>query len=84
MPSTAQQRKDIARAFVDEVHIKDGQTAEVDKNELETAAGDAYDWAESNQASYNAALSQPFKGVATTKQKAALLTIAIAELTKVS
>jgi hypothetical protein len=43
------------------------------KVDLAAAVTAADDWATANAASYNAALSQPFRGTATPQQKALLL-----------
>lgn len=82
--ATEAQKLAIAQIFVQEVHIAERQTAKVDSVELLAAAGDAYDWAAAAQQSYNTALPDPFKTVATTKQKAQLLGFAIKELVEAS
>lgn len=84
MPATTQQSEAIAHAFVQQVFTADRQVAKVDVVELADAAEAAYNWAETNQAAYNTALTTPFKTVATLKQKAWLLAFAIRELVKVS
>lgn len=80
MPATAEQKTAIIRAFIQQVFIADSQRADVDTADLAAAAEAAYNWAETNQLSFNAALPVPFKTVATAGQKAYLLNCAVREL----
>lgn len=75
--ATEEQKNAIARRFVTAVHVGERQTAQVNMDDLRDAAGEAFDWIESVQGAYNGFLPQPFRGVATVKQKAQLLTYAI-------
>jgi hypothetical protein len=49
----------------------------VTKTELKAALDAADDWVDASQASYNSALPQPFRGSATSPQKAFLLAYVI-------
>lgn len=82
--ATEEQKTAIARRFIEVVHVGERQTAEVDMDDLKAAAGDAFDWADTNQTGFNTALPDPFKTVATTKQKAQLLSFALEALVRAS
>lgn len=84
MPATTQQIEKIARRFVDEVHVGENQTAKIDMDQLKLSAEAAFNWVESNRVSFNAAMLEPFKGVANARQKAQLLKFAIDSLVEIS
>jgi hypothetical protein len=83
MAATAQQIADMAAAFAREVYVSQEQLANADKDDLKAAAEAAYNWIETNTAAFKAALAEPFKTVATNKQKAELFRIAAEEAIKV-
>jgi hypothetical protein len=54
-------------------HTSAGLAIPWTKPDVDTAIGDADTWQNSNKASFNSALSQPFKGSASAADKAVLL-----------
>ena len=73
MALTAQEREDVAIRL-----WRDGNfPPTVLKADLRAAVAAVDDWVDANQASYNAALPQPFRGASNASQKAAVLTFVL-------
>ena len=65
-------RRSVWRVFMSRLSGRH-DPLEVGKSDQLDAVGDADQWASDNQASFNAALSEPFRSAASTSQKAELL-----------
>lgn len=73
---------DRARAWINVMKILSSELDVGDstvRNAILVAVDDVDDWIDANQASYNAALPEPFKTWSTTRQKAAVLAFVLHE-----
>ncbi len=77
--STDAQRFKMARKFASREFNDLAKTANMHLDDLKAAADVADQWADNNAASFNAALPEPFKSIATADQKTVLLAYVILE-----
>lgn len=70
---TAEQKRIVAKRWIESAYKDLPKTADLNSTDIIAAVQDAEDWAQSNKASFNTALPQPFKGTATSKEKSFLL-----------
>lgn len=73
MALTAGQRLKGTRAWAQKMFVEAGATANFNLDELKAAFAAVDGWADTNQASYIAALPEPFKSASNANQKALLL-----------
>jgi hypothetical protein len=71
---TNEQRQELWATYMSSVSGDGEAVGAFNKNELRTALDAVDDWVNTNQASFNAALPEPFQSEATASQKARLLT----------
>lgn len=71
---TNEEKNTIARKFIRRAYEELQDIATVDVIDLMTAAQETEDWISSNQASFVASLSEPFKSNSTAVQKTLLFT----------
>lgn len=82
MALTETERLRGARTWAKRVFVNRNQTATVTASEVKAAFDAADDWVDSVQASFNAALPEPFKSTATAEQKALMLVYVVMKRTQ--
>ncbi len=80
MPLNATQTTETMRDFAREVFAQAGRTANVDTDAIEAAVTDLVTFIENNAAAIDAALPEPFKGMASVEQKRHLVGLVAAKL----
>lgn len=70
---TRQEKKKICSPWIREAFVKARKTADMNFDDLGAAAQAAEDWVTTNQASFVAALPEPFKGLTNATEKTLLL-----------
>lgn len=73
MALTDEQHAEGMRQWVGKVFVEGGETATMTTEQIKAAFAAIDAWVDDNQASFNTALPEPFKGAATAEQKAVLL-----------
>ena len=82
MALTEMERLAGAQTWAKRVFVKRNETAKVNASDIK-AAFDAVDgWVDAAQASFNAALPEPFKSTATAEQKALMLVYVVMKRTR--